>query len=68
MLAHGFNTLKLHRIYLDIDPQNERSIAVAERAGFRREGLFREAFFRDGEFLDSVFYAMLYEEWLARAR
>jgi glyoxylase I family protein len=68
MLAHGFKTLKLHRVYLDIDPQNERSIAVAERAGFRREGLFRQAFFRDGEFLDSVFYAMLYEEWLQRQR
>jgi glyoxylase I family protein len=68
MLAHGFETLKMHRIYLDIDPQNARSLAVAERAGFRREGLFRQAFFRDGEYLDSVFYAMLYEEWLARER
>jgi RimJ/RimL family protein N-acetyltransferase len=68
MLAHGFKTLKLHRVYLDIDPQNERSVAVAERSGFRREGLFRQAFFRDGEYLDSVFYAMLYEEWLARQR
>jgi glyoxylase I family protein len=68
MLVHGFKTLKLHRVYLDIDPQNERSIAVADRAGFRREGLFVKAFFRDGEFLDSVFYAMLYEEWLARQR
>ena len=66
MLEHGFKTLKLHRIYLDIDPQNERSVAVAERAGFRREGILRQAFFRDGEYLDSVFYAMLYEEWLAR--
>src|SRR5262245_19803847 len=62
MLQHGFKTLKLHRVYLDIDPQNERSVAVAERAGFRREGLFQKAFFRDGEYLDSVFYAMLYEE------
>lgn len=68
MLAHGFKTLKLHRVYLDIDPQNERSVAVAERAGFRREGLFRQAFFRDGEYLDSVFYALLYEEWLRRQR
>jgi glyoxylase I family protein len=68
MLEHGFKTLKLHRVYLDIDPQNERSIAVAERAGFRQEGTLRQAFFRDGEYLDSVFYAMLYEEWLARQR
>lgn len=66
MLAHGFKTLKLHRVYLDIDPHNARSVAVAERAGFRREGLFRQAYFRDGEYLDSVFYAMLYEEWLSR--
>ncbi len=66
MLAHGFKTLKFHRIYLDIDPQNASSIAVAERAGFRREGTFKQAFFRDGEYLDSVFYAMLFEEWLAR--
>ena len=66
MLDHGFKTLKLHRVYLDIDPQNEPSVAVAERAGFRREGLFKKSFFRDGEYLDSVFYAMLFEEWLAR--
>lgn len=68
MLEHGFKTLKLHRVYLDIDPNNERSIAVAERAGFRREGVFKKAFFRDGEYLDSVFYAMLYEEWLTRQK
>jgi glyoxylase I family protein len=68
MLTHGFKTLKLHRVYLDIDPQNTRSVSVAERAGFRREGHFRQAYFRDGEYLDSIFYAMLYEEWLARQR
>jgi len=66
MLEHGFKTLKLHRVYLDIDPKNEASVAVAERAAFRREGIFKKAFFRDGDYLDSVFYAMLYEEWLAR--
>ncbi len=63
-LAHGFDRLKLQRIWLEIDPRNQGSIRVAEKCGFTREGLARKSFFLDGEYLDSVFYALLYEDWI----
>ena len=34
-LDHGFGTLNLHRIWLEIDPRNHGSIRVAEKCGFR---------------------------------
>lgn len=64
-LDYAFDTLDLHRIHLDIDPENSASIRLAQRIGFRWEGLFRENFHRDGEFLDSIYYAMLAREWRA---
>jgi ribosomal-protein-alanine N-acetyltransferase len=63
-LAHGFGALKLHRIWLEIDPRNHGSIRVAEKAGFVREGHFRKSFFLNGDYLDSVYYAILYEDWI----
>lgn len=63
---HGFGTLKLHRIWLEIDPRNQGSIRIAEKVGFRAEGHFRKSFFLAGEYLDSVFYAMLYEDWVRK--
>jgi glyoxylase I family protein len=66
VVDHGFRALKLHRIYLDIDPDNSASIRVAEKLGFRREGHFHKTFLRDGVYLDSVIYATLREEWLTR--
>ena len=38
---YGFTTLKLHRIYADVDVDNRGSLAVFERAGYSREGLLR---------------------------
>lgn len=63
-LDHGFGTLNLHRIWLEIDPRNHGSIRVAEKCGFAAEGVARELFLLAGEYLDSVYYAMLREEWL----
>jgi ribosomal-protein-alanine N-acetyltransferase len=65
-VEHGFQTLKLHRLWLEIDPRNHASVRVAEKAGFQREGLFRKSFFLNGAYLDSVYYAMLYEDWLTK--
>jgi glyoxylase I family protein len=65
---HGFTMLSLHRIWLEIDPRNLGSVRVAEKAGFVYEGRFRKSFLLAGEYCDSVFYAMLREDWLKRAR
>ncbi len=63
-LDHGFGTLNLHRIWLEIDPRNHGSIRVAEKCGFVAEGVARESFLLAGDYLDSVYYAMLRDEWL----
>lgn len=64
MVEHGFGTLKLQRIWLEIDPRNQGSIRVAQKAGFAAEGHFRKSFFLNGAYFDSVYYAMLAEDWL----
>jgi RimJ/RimL family protein N-acetyltransferase len=38
---YGFNTLGLHRIAADVDPDNSASLSLFLRAGFQREGLLR---------------------------
>lgn len=61
-VGHGFDRLKLQRIWLEIDPRNQASVRVAEKCGFAREGVARKSYFLNGEYLDSVFYAMLRED------
>jgi RimJ/RimL family protein N-acetyltransferase len=44
----GLGTLGLKRIELRIDPANQVSARIAERAGYRREGTLRNTFFKEG--------------------
>ncbi|GBR04365.1 GNAT family N-acetyltransferase [Acetobacter oeni] len=39
VIAHTFSDIGLHRLEANIQPGNTASIALARRAGFRREGL-----------------------------
>jgi RimJ/RimL family protein N-acetyltransferase len=41
VVAYGFETLDLHRIAADIDPDNVASLNLFLRNGFEREGLLR---------------------------
>ena len=63
-LDHGFGTLNLYRIWLEIDPNNRGSIRVAQKCGFAAEGVAREAFLLEGVYYDSVYYSMLRAEWM----
>jgi RimJ/RimL family protein N-acetyltransferase len=64
LLTFAFETLHLHRIEADVDPRNHRSIAVLERAGFRREGYLRERYHLGGEVQDALFYGLLRSEFV----
>ncbi|TXT56774.1 MAG: hypothetical protein BAJATHORv1_20369 [Candidatus Thorarchaeota archaeon] len=61
----GFNILGLNSIYLDTMEGNDRAIAVAEKAGFRRIGVFRETEFVDGEYRDLLYMDILKEEFMS---
>ena len=62
-IDHAFGPLALNRIEADIDPRNERSIALVERLGFEREGLLRERWRVGGEVQDSAIYGLLRADW-----
>ncbi len=66
LIAFGFATLQLHRIYALCHPDNIGSQRVMQKAGMRYEGHLREDFRnRDGTWRDSLLYAMLDYDWQA---
>jgi RimJ/RimL family protein N-acetyltransferase len=64
LLKHGFNTLNLNRIYLQVYETNERAIHVYEKAGFVLEGRQRQARYRDGKYIDVLLMSVIKSEWL----
>ncbi|MCU0489376.1 MAG: GNAT family N-acetyltransferase, partial [Anaerolineales bacterium] len=52
LLKHGFHTLNLNRIALDVYETNPRAIHSYEKAGFVHEGRRRQAMFKDGRYVD----------------
>jgi len=59
MLAFGFGTLGLHRIFATCDPENRPSARVMEKVGMRYEGRMREHLLFRGTWRDSLLYAKL---------
>ncbi|UCD73987.1 MAG: GNAT family N-acetyltransferase [Phycisphaerales bacterium] len=68
MLRHAFRTLKLHRVEAGIQPNNERSIELVKRLGFRYEGTALRLIKIAGRWRDHQRWAILAEEWRARRR
>jgi len=58
-IPYIFSGLQLHRIEAACIPENERSIRLLEKAGFRREGLLREYLKINGEWRDHVMFSRL---------
>jgi [ribosomal protein S5]-alanine N-acetyltransferase len=59
---HCFGPVGLHRVEVDIRPENGRSRRVAEKLGFREEGLYVRYLDIDGGWRDHVTYALTVED------
>ena len=67
MLRYCFEELKLNRIEAQHEVENPASGAVMRHAGMRREGTLRKRIYNKGQFRDMELYAILKEEYHARA-
>ncbi len=63
VMGFAFEDARLHRLQAAIQPWNARSIALAERLGFRYEGLARHYLNVGGGWQDHAIYAFTAEDW-----
>lgn len=63
MLKHGFETLNLHRISLQVFEENVRGIKAYEHAGFKHEGRLRQAEYKEGRYSDVLLMSVLSDEY-----
>jgi ribosomal-protein-alanine N-acetyltransferase len=62
MIDHCFSEVFLHRVEIDIRPENKASLRVVEKLGLRREGYFERYLDIDGAWRDHVGFAITAEE------
>jgi ribosomal-protein-alanine N-acetyltransferase len=62
VIDHAFHTAGLHRIEIDIRPENAASLRVVEKLGLRREGYYERFLDIDNAWRDHVAFAITSEE------
>lgn len=58
VIDYGFNTIKLHTIEANLDPNNIGSKRTLEKSGFVQEGYLKENYFFEGKYTDTLIYSI----------
>ncbi|ELX08146.1 hypothetical protein Jab_2c01910 [Janthinobacterium sp. HH01] len=66
LIDHLFKAYQYHRLELLSAPENEASVRIAQKCGFRAEGTLRQSFFINGRYQDVQVFSLLRPEWEAR--
>ena len=62
VIDHCFNAVGLHRVEIDIRPENAASLRVVEKLGLRREGYYERYLDINGGWRDHIAFAITVEE------
>jgi ribosomal-protein-alanine N-acetyltransferase len=62
VIDHCFRAAGLHRVEIDIRPENVASLRVVEKLGLRREGYYERYLDIDGAWRDHIAFAVTVEE------
>ena len=63
VLSVAFDDIKLHRVEANVQPENDSSIALVRRVGFRLEGFSPRYLYIDGAWRDHQRWAITAEEF-----
>jgi ribosomal-protein-alanine N-acetyltransferase len=63
VLNFGFKRLDLNRIEALVKPDNDASLGLLRKLGFREEGLLRQYGYWHGRYHDLAIYSILKSEW-----
>jgi len=61
-IDHCFTAVGLHRVEIDIRPENTASLRVVDKLGMRREGYYERYLDIDGDWRDHIAFAVTVEE------
>jgi len=62
LIAHGFNSLNLHRIYCGTSSDNTGMQKLALKLGMKAEGTRKDAIYNNGEYFDLLEYGILNDQ------
>jgi ribosomal-protein-serine acetyltransferase len=63
VINYAYHTLNINRIEIKCGTGNNKSRAIAEKLGFKKEGILREAELVNNTFIDLYIFSMLKNEW-----
>jgi RimJ/RimL family protein N-acetyltransferase len=68
LCRHAFEEMNLHRVWLELDPENVGAKKCYEKAGFVLEGTLRQAYYRRGKYRDTCMMGLLRPDFEAKER